>query len=89
MRIWGKIFQENHLLRDCVSEQTGSGRRTEKVMAALADICSQLDLQQPIWLKSNIRDFQKVGKTRFRADSFIEEIPFDYLEFQVIEEDEF
>lgn len=28
-----------------------------------------------------------VAKTRFRQDSFIEHIEFDYLEIQVIEED--
>ena len=27
------------------------------------------------------------AKTRFRQDSFVEEIDFDYLEIQVIEED--
>ena len=61
--------------------------RTRKVMDGLAEICHVFDLSVPIWLESNISDFKRVSKTRFRADSFIEEIPFDYLEIQVIEED--
>jgi hypothetical protein len=47
----------------------------------------QFDLSVPIWLDSNIADFKRNAKTRFRQDSFVESIPFDYLEFHVIEED--
>ena len=36
---------------------------------------------------SNISEFQKVSKTRFYQDNFIETVEFDYLEIQVIEED--
>ena len=31
---------------------------------------------------------QRIDKTRFSKDSFIEEVPFDYLEIHVIEEDD-
>lgn len=86
-RIWGKLFENNHLLKDTVICDDSSASRTEKVFHALDEICSEFDLGKPIWLDSNIRDFQRHAKTRFRQDSFIEEIPFDYLEFQVIEED--
>ena len=34
-----------------------------------------------------LRDFKKHSKTRFYQDNFIEQIDFDYLEIQVIEED--
>ena len=36
----------------------------------------------------NIEDFKRNGKVRFYKDSFIDFIPFDYLEIQVIEEDQ-
>ena len=44
------------------------------------------DLQQPIWLDKNINEFKRVDKTRFEQDNFIEQIDFDYLEIEVIEE---
>lgn len=34
----------------------------------------------------NINDFKRHAKTRFTKDSFIEQIDFDYLEIEVIEE---
>ena len=45
------------------------------------------DLQEPIWLDKNIAEFKKVDKTQFYQDNFIEQIDFDFLEIQVIEED--
>ena len=85
-RMWGKIWKDNHLLRDIVIENNKEDTRTHKVFEALDEICYQFDLSKPIWLESNIRDFQRHAKTRFHQDSFVEEIDFDYLEFQVIEE---
>ena len=78
MRIWGKIFRENHLIRDTVVELDGPERRTVKVFEALRLICTEFDLALPVWLDTNIKEFQKSAKTRFRQDSFIEAIPFDY-----------
>lgn len=87
-RIWAKIFKENHLLRDLVvCNEDPSLSRTKKVFACLDEVCYQFDLSKPIWLESNINDFQRHDKTRFYSDSFIEPISFDYLEFHVIEED--
>ena len=87
MRIWAREFKSNHMLKDMVVEDFSDETRTHKIFNALDEICHQFDLSKPIWLESNIRDFQRHAKTRFHQDSFVEEIDFDYLEFQVIEED--
>ena len=86
-RLWGKEWKKNHMIRDTVVEMPGEQTRTEKVLGALQEVCLRFDLHVPIWLDSNIQEFQKVARTRFTADSFTEEIPFDFLEIQMIEED--
>ena len=87
-RMWGKVFADNHLLKDFVVENPSLDMtRTKKVFAALENIAHEFDLAVPIWLPSNISDFKKKKKTRFTQDSFIEAIDFDYLEIQIIEED--
>ena len=86
-RLWGKIFKDNHMLRDTVIENDRNDTRTHKIFDSLDQICYDFDLGKPIWLDSNINDFRRHAKTRFRQDSFVEEIDFDYLEIQVIEED--
>ena len=41
-----------------------------------------------IWLNTNIDEFKRNDKTRFRRDNFIDDIDFDFLEIHVIEEDD-
>lgn len=86
-RMWGKIWRDNHLIKDTVIALTDySMSRTDMVFQSLDDICYEFDLGKPIWLDSNVKDFKKHDKTRFGKDNFIEEINFDYLELEVIEE---
>ena len=82
-RLWG----HNRLLKNTVIADDSEDTRTHKVFHALEEICYQFDLENPIWLDSNIADFKRHARTRFSRDSFIEQIDFDYLEIQVIEED--
>ena len=61
MRIWCKLFEKNHMLKDTVMENYDmSMSRTAKVYDCLERACYEFDL---------------------------EHIDFDYLDFQVIEED--
>ena len=87
MRIWGKIWKDNHLLKDTTIEDHSNDTRTHKIFHALDDICLEFDLGKPIWLDSCVADFRKHSRARFTQDSFIEQIDFDYLEIQMIEED--
>ena len=87
MRIWFKIWKENHLVTDCTVEDMSEDTRTHKSFRAREEACRQLDLAKPIWLDATVSEFKRHAKARFYQDNFIEEIPFDYLEIQVIEED--
>lgn len=75
------------MLRDTVVCDERMEKRTKKVFDGLESICYEFDLAKPIWLDKNIEEFKRFDKVRFYQDSFIEEIPFDYLELHVIEED--
>ncbi len=86
-RLWAKEFKDNHLLKDTVICNDDNDSRTHKVFYALDTICSEFDLGKPIWLDATIREFKQHSKARFTKDNFVEEIDFDYLEIQVIEED--
>lgn len=86
-RLWAKIFKDNHLVKDTVIEDSRHDTRTHKVFHALDEVCYQFDLGKPIWLDSTVNEFKRHAKAKFRQDNFIEQIDFDYLEIQVIEED--
>ena len=87
-RLWAKEFKSNRMIRDMVVENDSPEMsRTKKVFAALEEVCYEFDLSKPIWLEHNIDEFKRHAKARFYQDSFIEQINFDFLEIQVIEED--
>ena len=86
MKLWGKIWADQHILRDAVVCDDSNDTRTHKVFHCLDELCLTFDLSKPIWLESTIRDFKRHSKARFNQDCFVEEIDFDYLEIQILEE---
>ncbi len=87
MRIWAKLIKDNKILKDMVVENNDNDTRTHKVFNAIDSISHDFDLSRPIWLDATVNDFKRHDKCRFYQDNFIDEIDFDYLEIQVLEED--
>lgn len=87
MRIWFKEFKDTHMIRDMVVVDNTEVNRTKKVFDAIDKMCYEFDLGNPIWLDANINEFKRHARVKFRNDNFIEQLEFDYLEMQVIEED--
>ena len=83
-----KSLKENHLMKDTVIIDTTDDTRTHKVFHALDEVCAQFDLGKPIWLDKTVQEIKRHDKARFYQDNFIEQIDFEYLEIQVIEEDD-
>ncbi len=80
-RMSGTIYKDGRIVRDCVSRQEDySMSRTDRVLTALKEICEYMDLAVPIWLSTNIREFQRKSVTVFREDCFMESINFDTSE---------
>ena len=66
-RMWGKVFLDNHLLKDFVVENPSLDMtRTKKVFAALENIAHEFDLAVPIWLPSNIKHKKTERKSLFK-----------------------
>ena len=82
MKIWFKIWKDTHLLEaETVTDETEE-TRTHKIFQALDEACQRFDLSRPIWLDSNVSEFQKFSSARLGKDNFVEESHFDYLELQ-------
>jgi len=86
-RLWVRTFSNTHMVKDMVYEDPSDDTRTHKVFHGLSSACEAFDLSGPIWLDKNIREFKRMGRTKFYQDNFIEEIDFDFLEIKILEED--
>lgn len=70
-----------------IENSDSSLNRTKKIFNSIDEICYAYDLSKPIWLDKNIREFKKNSRTRFTKDNFVDEIEFDSMDIEVIEED--
>ena len=87
-RLWAKIIVSGKMVKNMTIENSDSSlNRTKKIFSALDEVCYAYDLSKPLWLDKNIREFKKNSRTRFTKDNFVDEIEFDSLDIEVIEED--
>lgn len=87
-RLWVKIIDSGKIVKNMTIENSDSSlNRTKKIFHAIDEACYAYDLSKPLWLDKNISEFKKSSKTRFAKDNFVDEIDFDFLEIEVIEED--
>lgn len=87
-RLWAKIIVSGKIVKNMTIENPDSSlNRTKKIFSALDEVCYAYDLSKPLWLDKNIREFKKNSRTRFTKDNFVDEIEFDSLDIEVIEED--
>lgn len=87
-RLWIKIIDSGKIVKNMTIENSDSSlNRTKKIFHAIDEACYAYDLSKPLWLDKNISEFKKSSKTRFTKDNFVDEIDFDFLEIEVIEED--
>ena len=87
-RLWAKMIVSGKIVKNMTIENSDSSlNRTKKIFSALDEVCYAYDLSKPLWLDKNIREFKKNSRTRFTKDNFVDEIEFDSLDIEVIEED--
>jgi hypothetical protein len=86
-RLWGKIRKNNRTIRDIVvsSEEAGLSKE-ERLHECIQKICYEFDLQRPMWLPKNQREYDKYHMAALSQDNFIETIHFDFLELELIDE---
>ncbi|ESL03519.1 hypothetical protein GCWU000282_01231 [Catonella morbi ATCC 51271] len=87
-RLWAKMIVSGKMVKNMtIGNSDSSLNRTKKIFSAIDEVCYAYDLSKPIWLDKNINEFKKNSKTRFTKDNFVDDIDFDSLDIEVIEED--
>ena len=87
MRIWFKLWKDARMLRDFTVENAEEDTRTHKIFHAIDRACMEFDLSHPQWLEKTVNEFRKHGKARFYQDNFMDDIEFDFMEMEVLEDD--
>ena len=81
MNLYGRLIKQGKLIKEANSvSQDFSGDFRAQLEECLILVCKELDVEVPIWLKKNSKDFGLYRKTSFNSDHFGEVIAFDRFE---------
>jgi hypothetical protein len=77
MRVWGMIKVADRIKRDVIIN-------ADDFMSALILVCEHFDLAKPIMVQKHYREVEQFNRTIFYSDDFVESVPFDTLEVEII-----
>lgn len=86
LRLWGKIIKNNRIKFHEEAICNEEIEFQQQLKKCIIELCNTFDIQKPYWLPKNLEEFNRIGKTSFNGDNFIEEIDFDRFEIEIIEE---
>ena len=89
LRVWGIIRKKNKIIKDMVVEDSKIDvSKSDQLHHCIEQICYKFDLQRPIWLPKNQREYEDYRRVVLTQDNFIEAIDFDTLELEILEDEE-
>ena len=87
MTLEGRLFVANRMteIKEVTTEDTDASyaKRLEK---ALIELCRQLDVPVPMWMKKNTKEFAAFGQTIFFREQYTEKVRFDRFQIRVTNE---
>lgn len=85
-KLWAKKINKNHLTDSIVVKNKEDITPSEKREKCLKEICQKLDISVPVWLKKHDLEFSQFKYVTFYPQDFIDEIDFDKLEVELIDD---
>ena len=86
MRLWGKLVKNNKIIKDNTVPLIVEDDYQAALKEAMIQLCDSFDIAKPYWLNKNLNEYNRLGKTSFNKDNFIEEIEFDKLVIEELED---
>ena len=80
-RLWAKIIVKHRIYKQATEPCT-----FEEIPQALNKICKDFDIPAPMWLGKQEREIEMFRLTSFGPDNFIEEVDFQKLEIEFLED---
>lgn len=84
MKLYGKLIKQTKIIKETFAEQnddTVSFR--DQLEQCLIQVCKELDIQVPLWLNKNTKEFVNHHRTFFTSEHFVEKIDFDKFEIRI------
>jgi hypothetical protein len=82
-RLWARIIKKHRIEKQATAE-CAWGDAEE----ALTELCHEFDIPRPLWLNKHCREFEEFRRTQFLPEHFMEDVPFQRLEIEFLEDDD-
>ena len=86
MKLEGRLFVANRMteIKEVTTEDTDASysKRLEK---ALIELCRQMDIPVPMWMKKNTHEFAAFRQTIFFKEQYTEKVRFDRFQIKTID----
>lgn len=84
MRMSGKLIKGTTTLDEKIYElEDTQGSYQDQLERCLVEICCLLNIEVPIWLKKNTREYVRFKRTSFNADQFFNPVIFERFEIRI------
>ena len=78
-RLWGRVIRRHRIvLNETVPVEDGD------IEAALVELCRLFDIPRPLQLPKHARDMEAFGRTFYAPEHFMEAVPFQRLEIELL-----
>ena len=86
-KLWAKKINKNHLTDSILVKNKEEIDPSEKRDKCLKEICRKFDISVPVWLKKHDLEFSQFKYVTFYPQDFIDEVDFDKLEVELIDDE--
>lgn len=86
-KLWAKAICNNKIIKSITVSCNENISIEEKRKKCFNEIFYKLDVSAPIWLEKYKNDFYEFKLLTFRRDDFIDEVYFDKLEIDLIDDE--
>jgi hypothetical protein len=84
LKLYGKLIKQTKTIKETFAEQNDDSISfREQLELCLIQVCKELDIQVPLWLKKNTKEFVNHHRTFFTSEHFVEKIYFDKFEIRI------
>ena len=80
-RLWGRIIVKHRIELQATVPCAPDG-----VDEAITELCRNFDIPCPLWLNKHAHEFEAFRHTAFLPEHFMEEVPFQKLEIEYLDD---
>jgi hypothetical protein len=85
-KLWAKKIKNNRIVASVTARNKEDIPVQQKRDRCFKEICKKLDISVPLWLSKHEQEFGQFKYVVFYAEDFIDDIDFDKLEIELIDD---